>query len=60
MNIYQNCYNLINEYLYGSSIVAGSWEELTAVLLATIGTVFLFSIPFIIVYKTICLIIGGK
>lgn len=60
MNIYENCYNLINQYIYGNSIVEGSWEELTAVMLSTIGVLFVFSIPFIIVYKTICIIVGGK
>lgn len=60
MNIYENCYNLINQYIYGNSIVAGSWEEMTAVVLSTIGVIFLFSIPYIIVYKAICLIMGGR
>ena len=53
MNIYQALYDLLNEFVYGSSIVAGSHQDLVATLIATCGVVFLVSLPFLLVYKII-------
>lgn len=58
MNIYETCYNLINQYIFGSSLVSGSHEDLIAILLSSIATIFLFSLPFLIVWKVIKLIMG--
>lgn len=53
MNIYQSCYDLINTYIYGGQIVQGSYMELVAILTATTATLFLFALPFTIVWKLI-------
>lgn len=59
MNIYQNFYDLLNTYIFGGSIVSGSYQELVAVLVSTCAVLFCVAIPFIIVWKAIRLISGG-
>ena len=51
MNIYQALYDLLNQYIYGNSVVVGSHQDLVCVLLSTFGVIFVFSLPFILVYK---------
>lgn len=58
MNIYQSLYDVINTYIYGGGLVAGSYEELVCVLMSTIGVIALVSIPFVIVKKVIDLFAG--
>lgn len=53
MNLYQNLYDLINTYIYNNTIIEGSWEELTTILLSTIGCIFLIALPFLLVWKII-------
>jgi hypothetical protein len=53
MSIYQELYELINTYIYGGQIVSGSYQELVAILMATIGVVLLVAMPFVIVKKII-------
>lgn len=58
MNIYQSLYDLINEYVFGMSIVAGTHQDLVATLISTAGVVFLVSLPFMLVWRVIKLIVG--
>lgn len=58
MQVYKDIFSLIEYYIFGGGIVPGSYEELVTILLATIGSIFLISIPFIVVYKVIKLIVG--
>lgn len=58
MSIYQSLYDLINTYIFGSSIVAGSFQELVAILFSTFGCVFLVALPFMVVWRLIKLIVG--
>ena len=53
MGIYQSLYDLINTYIFGSGIVAGSVHELATVLLSLTGCIFLLSLPFVLVFKII-------
>lgn len=53
MSIYNALYNLINEYIFGNAIVAGSPEELATTLLSLAGCIFVFSLPFVVVWKLI-------
>lgn len=57
-NIYQSLYDLLNTYVYGGELLAGSHQDLVATLLATIGVVFLVALPFMLVLKVIRMI-GG-
>lgn len=58
MGIYQNCYDLIQRYIYGG-VELTSEMELVATLLSTIGVVALFSLPFVLVFWVCKMIIGG-
>lgn len=58
MNIYNNLYTLIEQYVFGNAIVTGSNQELIATLVATFGTLFVIAIPFALVWKVIKLIAG--
>lgn len=51
MNIYQMCYDLINQFIYGNSVQIGSYQELVCILVSTFACLFCFAIPFMIVYK---------
>ena len=53
MNIYQNLFDLINTYIYGNSVVAGSYQELVCILVATCACIFVFALPFLVVYFVI-------
>ena len=55
MSIYQNLYDLIVNYIYGN-VPLTSDMELVTVTLATIGCVFVVSIPFIVVWQFIKII----
>lgn len=56
MDIYSDIYNIIVEFIYGGNI--NEFSDLTATLLATIGCVFVFSVPFMVIWKVIKLIMG--
>lgn len=53
MSIYQNFYDLLNTYIFGNSIVVGSYEELVCILFSTICCLLLVSLPFIVIFKII-------
>lgn len=53
MGIYQGIYDLINTYVFGSGIVAGSFQELATILISLLACIFLISLPFILVFKII-------
>ena len=56
MNIYQNLYDLINTYVFGNSIVVGSYEELVTILFSTLGCLALVSLPFVILIGLMVLV----
>ena len=58
MNVYQTCYDLVNTYIYGGQIVEGSYMELVGIFIATCACLFVFALPFIIVWRFIKLIAG--
>ena len=49
--MYHNLYDIIAEYIYGMDLTQDA--ELTCTIMATIGCVFLVSLPFMIVWKII-------
>lgn len=55
INLFQTCYDLLNTYIFGGIVVAGngSYQDLVLIILATLGVLFCVSIPFIVVYKFI-------
>lgn len=58
MGIYQNCYDLIQQYIYGGAELTASME-LTATLVSTLASLFLVALPFVIVLYAIRLIAWG-
>lgn len=59
MSIYQNLYDIIQTYIFGGVTELGSNQELVCMLVSTIGSIFLISIPFLVVYFVIRLILRG-
>lgn len=51
MNLYQTCYDLISYYIYADNVPIGSFNELVCVLVATAANIFLFALPFLLVWK---------
>lgn len=56
--IYQNIYNIIVEYIFGS-VSAGSHQELIAILLSSCLVIYCIALPFTLVVKLIKVVIGG-
>ena len=60
MGIYQSIYDLLMNAFYAisdSSLLTG-WQDMTLTVLATIAVVFVFAIPFVVVWKVIQMICG--
>lgn len=57
MSIYQNIYDLIVQYIYGGGALTADMELVT-VTLSTIACVFVFALPFLVVWKVIKMILG--
>lgn len=57
MPIYQSLLQIIQQYLYGT-VNTGSWEELTSIILASIGCIMLVALPFIAVWAFIKAVIN--
>lgn len=53
MNIYQSLYDLVNQYIYGNAVEAGTYMELVCIIVATAGCLFVMALPFILVYRII-------
>lgn len=49
VSIYQSCFELIHEYIYGG-VTLTSDMNLVCTLVATAACLFCFSLPFVIVY----------
>lgn len=57
MNIYQTCYDLINNHVFGGSVVAETYQDLVCILVSTIAVLFLVSLPFLVVWRIIKLLV---
>lgn len=55
MSIYQNIYDLIVQYIYGGLTLTADMELVT-VTLATMACIFVFALPFLVVWKVIKMI----
>lgn len=56
--VYQSLYQLLETYVFGNAVEVGGNAELVCMLAATAGCVFVVSIPFMLVWKIIKLIMG--
>lgn len=58
-NVYSHLYDTLRLYVFQESeLIAGSAPDMIATLVATFGTIFLISLPFIVVWKFIKMICG--
>lgn len=49
MSIYNTCYDLVAQYVYGG-VDVGTYQELCCIAVATIACLFMFSLPFVVVW----------
>ena len=52
-NPYQTCYDLFNTYIYGGTVVEGTYEDLVCIQVSTLACLFLFALPFLVVFWVI-------
>ena len=52
-NPYQTCYDLFNTYVYGGTVVEGTYEDLVCIQVSTLACLFLFALPFLVVFWVI-------
>ena len=57
-SIYQTCYDLVQTYIFGS-VQVGSYQELVCIIISAAACIFVFSLPFLIVWRFLKLL-GGK
>lgn len=57
--MYQNLYDLINQYIFNGAVVAESYTDLVCTLAATIGCGALVALPFVMVYWLCKFILRG-
>lgn len=57
MNIYQDIYNIVQQYIFGGVDLTASMD-LVAITLSSIGCIFVFSLPFVIVWRIIRMFMG--
>lgn len=55
MNIYQDCLDLIQTYIFGGAEFTAN-TELVAIFLASTACIFVFALPFLLVWKIIRMI----
>ena len=52
-NIYQSFYTLLQDYIFGGTVVVGSYEDLVCIMVSTIAALVLVALPFVIVWRII-------
>ena len=57
ISIYNKLYDLIVTYIFGA-VVVGTHQELVTICLSTIGCLFVFALPFVLVLKVIKILLG--
>ena len=55
--MYFDLFNIISNALYGAVMLTG-WQELFVTTIASACVLFVFIVPFIVVWKVISLILG--
>lgn len=57
MNIYQDIFDIVKQYIFGGVELTANMD-LVAITLSTIGCVFVFALPFVIVWRIIKMLMG--
>lgn len=58
LNVYDILYDLINSYIFGNSVVIGSYQDLICIIVSVLGCLFLIALPFIMIFSVIRFICG--
>lgn len=53
---YYELWNMISDFVYGADAVLTSDQQLTLTIICTIGSLFVVSLPFIVVWRAIKMI----
>lgn len=56
--MYNELYQLLSDFFYGSGAELTCWMDMTLTVLSTIGILFVFAMPFVVVWNGIKLICG--
>ena len=56
--MYNELYQLLSDFFYGSGAELTVWMDMTLTVLSTIGLLFVFAMPFVVVWNGIKLICG--
>lgn len=59
MSIYDNIYNLLNQYVFGGNIIPSTVQDSSCSLIATALCIFVVAIPFVLVWRVIKMLAGG-
>lgn len=59
MSVYQSIFDIITTHIYGNPEVLTSDMTLIATLMASIGSVFVFSVPFLVIFWLLRTISGN-
>ena len=51
--MYYELFSLLQQYIYGSDVVLDQYQTLVLTNLATIGSLFVVVIPFVVVWRVI-------
>lgn len=57
--MYQNLYDLINTYIFNGAVVPMEYTDLVCTLAATVGSLALVAVPFVVVYWLAKFILRG-
>lgn len=57
--IFTSLYDLIAQYIFGT-VEAGTYQDLVTILIATAGSIFVVSLPFVVVLSVIKMITGWR
>lgn len=57
MNIYQDIFDIVKQYIFGN-VELTAHMDLVAITLSTIGCIFVFALPFVIVWRLIKILMG--
>ena len=60
MNLYQMFYDLINQFMFGSQLVAGTYQEMITIVLSCICVIALIWLPFKLVFCAVSRLFGGE
>lgn len=54
--IYSHIYATLMDYVFGGELTSSA--DIACSLLSAIGSIFVYIVPFLVVYKLVCLILG--